>query len=73
MKRRTVIALGFYMISGKLQLLQTSVNILYAVISAQSPKASPCLFLKFSKLIQRTLPVHKMACSGYLARKLYLK
>ena len=28
-KERAVIALGFYLIRGKLQLLQTSVNILY--------------------------------------------
>ena len=31
LKERTVIEMGFYLIRGKLQLLQTSVNILYKV------------------------------------------
>ena len=37
-KERTVIVLGFYLIRGKLQLLQTSVNILYDIYSLRKPK-----------------------------------
>ena len=39
-KERTVIALGFYLIRGKLQLLQTSVNILYIFASCKHQVSS---------------------------------